>query len=153
MYEPKQVEVECNECGAVVTTDERNKTAFVEEDAVCDDCRRLESIERLHRQLDPEEHSYDSRKSRAKALMYLKEEFGFRTIVDYDGDIIADVTVEYGRGIGAEPDGYWVESIEKIIECPECGYDGARSWYKANARQHRQHRTACPKCELNEESP
>lgn len=152
MYEPKQVEVECNGCGSVVTTDERNKNAFVHDGAECDECRRVASIDRLHKDLDPNAHTYDSNGSRAKAIMYLKQEFGFQTIVDYDGSIIADVTVEHGRGIGAEPNGYYVEDMEKIIECPECGYDGARSWYKSNSQQHVQQTMSCPRCKHSKEN-
>lgn len=141
--ELEPVKVECNDCGQTVETDPRNKMYFTNGDAECNACIHQNAIESLRKCLDPD---HDGTFSRPDALQRLRQEFGQTQIVDYDGGLIQSFEVKHGRGIGAEPNGYWIESIAKIIECPECEYERAEYSFKANAGHHRMRFIECAKC-------
>ena len=69
-----------------------------------------------------------------------------------DDEVILSVQVEHGRGIGAEPDGWWTEELEAIVSCPECGTFGARRSFKSNSGQHLMESIECNACGHTEES-
>jgi hypothetical protein len=89
--------------------------------------------------------------SRPDALGRFKREYGTPIPVS-DDEVILSVQVEYGRGIGAEPCGYWVEKLEEIVSCPECGTFGARRSFNSNSGQHLMESIECNACGHTEES-
>lgn len=138
--------VECDECGS---TFERHKR-YRNEPNECEDCHEQRMIDGLRSDLDPNRPESERTFSRPKALMYLKDDHDTMPIVDYDGSLIVSLDVQHGRGIGAEPCGWWVESIERITECDECSYSRARSWFKSHAGHHICRSFECANCGRDE---
>lgn len=134
---------ECDTCSEEIEVHKR----FANDPVQCESCRDMDTFDALRECLDPE---HDGVFDRPDALRRLANEFDALPLVDYDGSIVMEVDVQYGRGIGGEPNGRWVESIEKLVECPECGYGGARDHYKANAGHEPMSMTACPRCGFEE---
>jgi hypothetical protein len=104
----------------------------------CDECHDREMIDRLRLCLD---RDYDGSFSRADALERLKHEYGQMPIVDHDGSLITELTVETMPGREK-----WVERITKYTECPECGYDKMYYSYQSNAGHHIIRVHDCARC-------
>jgi rubredoxin len=63
-------------------------------------------------------------------------------IVDYDGGLIQQLVVEYHP----EGTGPYIEKIEKLTECPECGFGKATYSYRSHAGHHTVRAWNCPSC-------
>lgn len=130
---------ECDTCGEEIEIHVR----FVDDPVECEVCRGKDMFDSLRECLDPQ---HDGVFDRPDALNRLANEVDALPFVDFDGSVVMEVDVQYGRGIGGEPDGRWVESIEKLVECPDCDYGGARYHYKSNAGHEPFQSTECPRC-------
>jgi len=144
------VDVECSKCGDTYEVERRYKHNHIDGDGTCDECRRRAMIEQLRDCLDPD---HDGTFSRPNALERLKHEYNQMPIVDYDGSLIVSVDVQHGSGYGAEPNGKWIESIEKYVDCSECEYDRAHYRYKANCYMEPCNSFTCPNCGHETSSP
>jgi len=137
--------IETVECDSCDSTFERHEQ-YRNEPNECESCHEQRHIESIRRDLDPDRAESERTFSRPKALEYLKNQYEQMPIVDHDGSLIVKLDVQHGRGIGAEPDGWWVEKIETITECHHCGYPRARSSFKSNAGHHIVEVFTCPDC-------
>lgn len=126
---------ECDDCG----TEYEYEACYTHHPSRCDDCEEQRQIDRLRACTDP---THDGTFSRASALMRLKNEYDQMPIVDYDGSLIQSLIVEYHP----EGSGPYVEKIEKITDCPECGYDKAYTSWQSNAGHHTVRVYDCPSC-------
>lgn len=135
MRATETIEQYCVDCGCTVEVQRR----YQSNETVCDECDRQRTIDRLKTCLDP---NSDETFSRAYALDRLQYEMGVELpIVDYNGDLITAVEIDHDP----ETRNKYIKSIEKIVDCDECGYERAE-YSRFNHYVERGESFECPKC-------
>jgi len=125
--------ITCEDCG----TEFEHPRSYTCQPSRCEECEHERLIQKLRDDCDP---AYDGTFSRPDALQRLKDE-GEMPIVDYDGGLITGLQVDT-----LPSQSPWIESITKITDCPECGYERATYKFCANGGHHRMTVWDCQKC-------